>query len=149
FDAEGGILDLPRLFSGSEGTLGILLEAKLRVLKLPRKQAGLTLHFDSNQAMAEGVVKLLNTQPTKLEVLDRSFIDVAARSDPRLAEGIPERLQSMLIVEYWADDERDTAKSVDAALELCVKQGPAFDGKAAYDAAELEKAWTVRKVASP
>lgn len=149
FDADGGILDLPRLFSGSEGTLGILLEAKLRVLKLPRTQAGLTLYFDSNQAMAEGVVKLLDTRPTKLEVLDRSFIDVAARSDPRLAEGIPERLQSMLIVEYWADDERDTAKSVDAALELCVKQGPAFDGKAAYDAAELEKAWTVRKVASP
>ena len=149
FNAKGGVLDMPRLFSGSEGTLGILLEAKLRVLKLPRKQAGVTLHFDSNQKMAEGVVKLLETRPTKLEVLDRSFIDVAAKSDPRLAEGISPRLQSMLIVEYWADDERDTRQSVDAAIDLCVKNGPAFDGQPAYDAAGLERAWTVRKVASP
>jgi FAD/FMN-containing dehydrogenase/Fe-S oxidoreductase len=144
----GGVLDMPRLFSGSEGTLGILLEAKLRVLRLPKKQAGLTLWFDSNQTMAEGVVKLLPTRPTKLEVLDRSFIDVAARTDPRLAEGIPARLQSMLIVEYWADDEAETRKQVDTALKLCVPS-PAFDGKAAYDAVELEKAWTVRKIASP
>ena len=38
-----------------------------------------------HKAMAEGVVKLLDTRPTKLEVLDRSFIDVAAKSDPELA----------------------------------------------------------------
>ncbi|MCA8910580.1 MAG: FAD-binding oxidoreductase, partial [Planctomycetes bacterium] len=148
-DEKGGILDMPRLFSGSEGTLGILLEAKLRVLRLPKKQAGLTLHFDSNEAMAEGVVKLLETRPTKLEVLDRSFIDVAAKSDPKLAEGIPDSLQSMLIVEYWADDERVTRASVDAALKTLVDNGPAFGGVPAYDAKELENAWTVRKVASP
>ncbi|MCA8935689.1 MAG: FAD-binding protein [Planctomycetes bacterium] len=145
----GGVLDMPRLFSGSEGTLGILLEAKLRVLRLPRKQAGLTLHFDSNKSMAEGVVKLLDTRPTKLEVLDRSFIDVAAKSDPKLAEGIPDALQSMLIVEYWDDDERDTRKSVDDAYKLLVDNGPAFGGTPAYDANELANAWTVRKVASP
>lgn len=155
FDAQvgagdkGGILDMPRLFSGSEGTLGILLEARVRILKLPRKQAGLTLHFDSNEKMAEGVVKLLDTRPTKLEVLDRSFIDVAAKSDPRLAEGIPDELASMLIVEYWGDDERDTRQSVDEAFRNLVDEGPAFGGKPAYDAAELANAWTVRKVASP
>lgn len=146
---KAGVLDMPRLFSGSEGTLGILLEAKLRVLNLPRHQAGLTLHFDSNEKMAEGVVKLLETRPTKLEVLDRSFIDVAAKSDRRLGEGIPDALQSMLIVEYWDDSPEKTRFSVDAALKLCVEQGPAFGGEAAYDAAGLEKAWTVRKVASP
>ncbi|MCB9895464.1 MAG: FAD-binding protein [Planctomycetes bacterium] len=146
---KGGVLDMPRLFSGSEGTLGILLEARLRVLKLPRKQAGLTLWFDSNEAMAEGVVKLLPTRPTKLEVLDRTIIDVAAKSDPRVAEGMPDKLVSVLIVEYWDDDEMRTRQSVNDALKLLVDEGPAFEGKAAYDATELEKAWTVRKVASP
>ncbi|MBZ0134802.1 MAG: FAD-binding protein [Planctomycetes bacterium] len=149
FDAKGGVLDMPRLFSGSEGTLGILLEAKLTVLKLPKKQAGLTLYFDSNEKMAEGVVKLLETRPTKLEVLDRSFIDVAAKSDPELGEGIPDQLASMLIVEYWADDEDETRRSVNDAMKLVVDEGPAFDGVPAYDAKELDKAWTVRKVASP
>lgn len=144
-----GVLDMPRLFSGSEGTLGVLLEARLRVLKLPKAQAGVSLYFDSNEKMAEGVVKLLPTRPTKLEVLDRSFIDVAAKSDPRLAEGIPARLQSLLIVEYWADTPEHAKEGVLAAMDACAKDGPAFEGQPAYDAKELDRAWTVRKVASP
>ncbi|MCC6466022.1 MAG: FAD-binding protein [Planctomycetes bacterium] len=146
---QGGVLDMPRLFSGSEGTLGVLLEARLRVLKLPRQQAGAALYFDSNEAMARGVVKLLPTRPTKLEVLDRSFIDVAAKSDPRLAEGIPARLQSMLIVEYWANTPEETRAQVESALSAVCADGTAFEGRPAFDARELERAWTVRKVASP
>ncbi|MBX3474423.1 MAG: FAD-binding protein [Planctomycetes bacterium] len=146
---KAGVLDMPRLFSGSEGTLGVLLEAKLRVLRLPKAQAGVSLYFDSNETMAEGVVKLLPTRPTKLEVLDRSFIDVAAKSDPRLAEGIPSRLQSLLIVEYWADTPDAARQGVQAAMDACANDGPAFDCKPAYDARELDRAWTVRKVASP
>lgn len=144
-----GILDMPRLFSGSEGTLGVLVEAKLRVLKLPKSIAGASLYFESNEKMAEGVVRLIETRPTKLEVLDRSFIDVAAKSDPKLGEGIPDRLQSMLIVEYWTDTPEQARKGVDAAIAACNGDGPAFEAKPAYDAKELDRAWTVRKVASP
>jgi FAD/FMN-containing dehydrogenase len=146
---EVGILDMPRLFSGSEGTLGVLVEAKLRVLKLPKAIAGASLYFESNEKMAEGVVRLIETRPTKLEVLDRSFIDVAAKSDPRLGEGIPDRLQSMLIVEYWTDTPEQARKGVDAAIAACNGDGPAFETRPAYDATELDKAWAVRKVASP
>lgn len=144
-----GVLDMPRLFSGSEGTLGVLLEAKLRVLRLPKSIAGVSLYFDSNENMARGVVNLLPTCPTKLEVLDRSFIDVAAKSDPRLGQGIPARLQSMLIVEYWADDAASARAGVEAAMAACTGDGPAFQGVPAYDAKELDRAWTVRKIASP
>ncbi|CAG1772508.1 partial putative protein, partial [uncultured bacterium] len=99
----GGILDMPKLFCGSEGTLGLLLEARIRILNLPKFQAGAELYFESNDKMAEGILALNATRPTKLEVLDRSFIDVAAKSDPKLAKGIPDKLKSMLIVEYWTN----------------------------------------------
>lgn len=144
-----GVLDMPRLFSGSEGTLGILLEAKIKILNLPKVQSGMTLWFDSNEAMAEGVVKLLPTCPTKLEVMDRSIIDVAGQSDPSLLEGIPDNLVSILIIEYWSDSLEDNRKQVDESIRLLVDNGPAFNAKPAYDVAELEKAWRVRKIASP
>lgn len=144
-----GILDMPRLFSGSEGTLGILLEAKIKVLKLPKVQSGLTLWFDSNEAMAEGVVKLLPTSPTKLEVMDRSIVDVAAQSDPSVLEGVPDNLASILIVEYWSNSSDDNHKQVDETIKLLVDDGPAFEAKPAYDATDLESAWRVRKIASP
>jgi FAD/FMN-containing dehydrogenase/Fe-S oxidoreductase len=157
---RAGVLDLPRLFSGSEGTLGVLLEAKLRVLTLPKARAGCTLYFDSNEKMAEGVVRLIETRPTMLEVMDRSIIDVAAQSDPLLADGIPPNLSSILIVEYWADTQDETRKAVDEALAACTgaqpgsgnptePQAPAFTGTPAYDATQLERAWAVRKAASP
>jgi FAD/FMN-containing dehydrogenase len=87
--ARQGCWTCPGFSAAAKGTLGVLLEARLRVIKLPRVQAGISLYFDSNQSMAEGVVKLLETRPTKLEVLDRSFIDVAAKSDPRSARASP------------------------------------------------------------
>ena len=144
---HAGVLDMPRLFSGSEGTLGVLIEARLRVLKLPKALAGATLYFESNEKMAQGVVRLIETRPTKLEVLDRSFIDIAAQSDPRLGEGIPARLKSMLIVEYWADSAEEARAGVDAAVTAC--NDAAFETKPAYDPHELDRAWAVRKIASP
>ncbi|MCC6574098.1 MAG: FAD-binding protein [Planctomycetes bacterium] len=154
------ILDLPRLFSGSEGTLGVLLEAKIRILNLAKYQAGAELYFDSTAKMAEGIVRLLPTGPTKLEVLDRSFIDVAAKSDPKLAAGIPDRLKSMLIVEYWTENEEEARAKVDEAIAIVSGEvgkrsegapdpGPAFACKPAYNPADLDRAWTVRKIASP
>ncbi|MCC6151031.1 MAG: FAD-binding protein [Planctomycetes bacterium] len=144
----GGILDMPKLFCGSEGTLGLLLEARIRILNLPKVQAGAELYFESNDKMAEGILALNATRPTKLEVLDRSFIDVAAKSDPKLAAGIPAKLKSMLIVEYWTNTEEDARKAVDGAI-AAVKGKSAFEAKPAYNPADLERAWTIRKVASP
>ncbi|MHC4839634.1 MAG: FAD-binding and (Fe-S)-binding domain-containing protein [Planctomycetota bacterium] len=146
---QAGVLDMPRLFSGSEGTLGVLLEAKIKVLKLPKVHSGLTLWFDSNEAMAEGVVKLLPTCPTKLEVMDRSIVDVAAKSDPAVLEGIPDNLVSILIVEYWSNSPEDNRARIKETIKLLVDDGPAFEGNPAYDAEELASAWKVRKVASP
>jgi len=146
----GGMLDMPKLFCGSEGTLGLLLEARVRVLNLPKFQSGAELYFASNEKMAEGILKLNATSPTKLEVLDRSFIDVAAKSDPKLAAGIPDKLKSMLIVEYWTASEEAARDSVDSAIKAVTgKGGPAFSAKPAYSPEDLERAWTIRKVASP
>ena len=146
------VLDMPRLFCGSEGTLGVLISAKVGVVPLPGAVAGASISFASDAKMAEGVVSLLkNTNPAKLELLERSFIDVAAQAEPELAAGIPDELKTMLIVEYFGDDAASCAQQVDEAIALVCEgdDAPAFAAEAAYDPSGLVKVWKIRKVASP
>ena len=149
------LLDMPRLFCGSEGSLAVLLRARFRVSKLPGGVAGAALSFESDEKMALAVVKLLReTRPAKLELLERSFIDVAAKAEPELAKGIPDKLKTQLIVEYFGDDEASCRAQVDAAIACVSEPGEdgepfAFASRPAYDPSELEDVWKIRKVASP
>ncbi len=155
-DANTTFLDMPRLFCGSEGSLAVLLRARVRVVPLPKKVAGCALSFESDQRMAHAVVELLaKTRPAKLELLDRSFIDVAAKAEPELAAGIPDRLKTLLVAEFFGDSEEDTRKQVDQAIAV-VTDGQFSDGtplcfaaEPAYDPRGLDRLWRIRKVASP
>lgn len=149
------ILDMPRLFCGSEGSLAVLLEAKVRIVPRPRSVAGCALAFTSDQQMAEGVVKLLaKSRPAKLELLERSFIDVAAKAEPALAKDIPPGVKTLLIAEYFGVDAPECREQVDEAIRLVTsaEDGEAplcFHARAAYDPSQLDDVWKIRKVASP
>jgi FAD/FMN-containing dehydrogenase/Fe-S oxidoreductase len=153
------ILDMPRLFCGSEGSLGVLLRAKVRVVKLPQCVAGASWSFESDEQMSHAVVKLLaNSRPAKLELLDRSFIDVAARAEPDLAAGIPANLKTLVVGEFFGDSPEDCARQADHAVALLRANETdgkfadtplAFAAAAAYDPRNLDKLWRIRKVASP
>jgi len=150
------VLDMPRLFCGSEGSLGVLLRAKVRVLPLPKAVAGCSLSFESDERMAHAVVALLaNTRPAKLELLDRSFIDVAAKAEPELAAELPAKLKTLLVAEYFGESKAECAAQVDAAMGLVTTERftdgtpLAFATEAAYEPKGLDKLWRIRKIASP
>jgi FAD/FMN-containing dehydrogenase len=51
--AAGGPFNLAHLFVGSEGTLGVVVEAKVRLVELPRARALLVVQFaDLLEALA-------------------------------------------------------------------------------------------------
>ena len=68
------------LFVGSEGTLGIVLEATLRLVEMPRARALLVVEFvDLLEALA-AVPAILAHQPAAVEVMDRTILDANARA---------------------------------------------------------------------
>lgn len=150
------VLDMPRLFCGSEGSLGVLLRARVRVLPLPTSVAGCSMGFTSDERMAHAVVELLaHTRPAKLELLDRSFIDVAAKAEPELAAELPRELKTLLVAEYFGATREECARQVDQAISLVTttmfRDGSplAFASEAAYDPKALDRLWRIRKIASP
>src|SRR5207244_3119497 len=93
------------LFVGSEGTLGIVLEAKLRLVELPKAKALLVVQFaDLLEALA-ATPAILQHHPAAVEVMDRFILDCTKLNADasRLRDFIHGDPGAILIVEVYGD----------------------------------------------
>ena len=84
--AEGlsrGRIDLPKLFIGSEGTLGVFSEATIRLVDKPHATLTAIIHFKRLEDVGEAVPQLLQLGPSALEVMDANTLDLIGRSAAR------------------------------------------------------------------
>lgn len=74
--------DIKRLFIGSEGTLGIITEAVLKLSPLPDKKVALLVSFQTNAHAADTSLKLLQTdiKPASIEFMDRTYITLVNKA---------------------------------------------------------------------
>ncbi len=110
------------LFCGSEGRLGIILEAKVRLVLKPEKSfLGLFFYSSLREAM-EDVPRLLKTQPSAVELMDRHILEMAEKTPlferSLLGETLPE---ATLIVEYENQENYEEVRSWGAQKILATK----------------------------
>ena len=149
-EAANGSVDLARLLVGSEGTLGIVLEATLRVLPVAKAKATALVLFDDLEKAGAGVVTVLESAPSAVELLDRTFIEVIRAADRRLASGLPGGTEALLIVELEGDDPREVSDRLDRLdAALVGRLGLATEVRKAARPEETARIWAVRKAASP
>jgi glycolate oxidase len=68
-------LDLTSLLVGSEGTLGVIVEATLRLLRAPRAPSTMVAFFDTLERAAEAVVEMdARVDLSLLEIMDRTTV---------------------------------------------------------------------------
>lgn len=138
--------DLPKLFVGSEGTLGVLSEATLRLVNKPTATVTALIHFLRLEDVGEAVPKLLELKPSALEVMDANTLDLIGRSK----HGIPPDAAATLLTELDSDkgddDLRDQATRMAA---ICRQYRLASDLVLAYDQDRREQLWKARKSLYP
>ena len=139
--------DLVPLITGSEGTLGIVTKAWLRLLPLPEHVHTLLALFpdiDSGARAASGIIGA-GIVPAAMEMLDRTTIEAlnAAFEDVHL----PEDAGSMLLVEVegLVEDCTDEAARIEA---ICLREG-GTGIRTATTAEERERLWKARKLGYP
>jgi len=68
--------DLTHLFIGSEGTLGIVVEATIKLQKIPECRTVATCTFDTVDLAAKSVIEMMqnNIRIGKVEMLGMNFI---------------------------------------------------------------------------
>lgn len=136
--------DLTRLFVGSEGTLGIITEATLKLIPMPEtKKTMLALYHDIDAA-AKTVSTIISNKiiPATLEFLDQPTLQVV---EDFAKIGLPTDVSAVLLIEQDGPPEiveRDAAN----IARICLQEGAASVQVAATEK-EAEALRTARRTA--
>jgi len=137
--------DMNRMLVGSEGTLAIVTEAKLKVIRRPAEKALMRIYFDDLEPMGRAVVALRPLNPAALEVIDKTMIDLVKNSVMEWQQKLPANLRAILLCEFDGEKKDQVGALVEQARGLLKE---AIDITIATGS-ELESLWKVRKAASP
>jgi FAD/FMN-containing dehydrogenase/Fe-S oxidoreductase len=139
-----------RLIVGSEGTLGVVLEARIRLVPLPAAKVVLVIQFDDLLDALGATPAILQHQPSAVEVMD-GFILNHTKQSPDLhrlrqtfVEGEP---AAILCVEFYGNRNDDLVERL-GALERDVRErGHGTRCHRATEAAAQQAIWSVREAA--
>jgi FAD/FMN-containing dehydrogenase len=139
--------DAVDLFVGSEGTLGMVTGATVRLAPVPAARGLALLEFTSLEAAGAAVHRILELEPATCEMIDRTFIDLVRDSGEDPGYPLRSGLEAILFVEMEGDSADDVAAKLEAVRAAMA--GVADRVSLATDADEQERFWHVRHAASP
>ncbi len=134
--------DLARLFVGSEGLLGVVTEATLKLLPLPPFRACLGVGFGSMKGAARAIRAVFGsgTLPSALEVADAFTLAAAQkRTGSKLLTGC----RAHIIVEL--DGQEGSVRSELKRLEEMIRAMKPVFVQRGYGAEGCEKFWQLRR----
>jgi glycolate oxidase len=137
--------DLTAALVGSEGTLGIVTSAWLRLLRLPESVRVAVAAFDDIDAASEAVSAIIaaGILPTALEMMDAVITKAVEEA---FSCGYPTEAAAVLLVEN-AGFEEDVG-AAQASIHSIVTQYGARSWRTARSRAEREALWAGRKSAA-
>ncbi len=143
---DQGSFDLPKLFIGSEGTLGVVSEATLRLVERPHAVTTALIHFRHLEEVGEAVPQLLTLAPSALEVMDGSTLDLIGRD----RYGIPAEAAATLLAEFDHVDHHEGQREIADRLQyICGRFRHPSDLLLATDPEQREGLWKARKALYP
>ncbi len=141
---------LARLIVGSEGTLALVLEAKLRLAPLPRAKSLAVVQFDSLLEALEATPYLLTHSPSAVELVDR-FVLEPTRTHRRFRAERDEFIQgdpaAILMVEVLGDEPTELERRLDAMQRALAEAGLGSPFVRVPDPAAQGRAWSLRRAA--
>jgi glycolate oxidase len=134
--------DLCGIFVGSEGTMGIVTKAAVRLMRARESVRTLLAIFDQMDPATQTVVDITSAGiiPAALEMMDRTTIEAVETGSP---VGFPRDAEAVLIVEIEGLCEQ-TERSMQLVREICARNG-AREVRLAKDEAERQLLWKGRK----
>lgn len=138
--------DLTKLIVGSEGTLGIITEAILKLYPKPQATETLMALFDNIVDSGRAISKILSSGilPAKMEIMDQASIKAV---EDYQSSGLPIDVAALILIEL---DGHPTAirEEIERVEQVCLTQH-AREVRVAKTKEEARNLWKARKLVSP
>ncbi|MCS5695128.1 FAD-binding oxidoreductase [Desulfofundulus thermocisternus] len=137
--------DLVRLFTGSEGTLGIITEIIVRLIPAPQARETMLAGFNDLAGAGNAVAGIIGAKviPATLEIMDRVTVETV---ENYARVGLPTDAAAVLLIEV--DGIPEVVKSEAETVKRVVVQNGGWI-KTAENDEEREKLWSARRAALP
>ncbi|PKN84797.1 MAG: glycolate oxidase subunit GlcD [Chloroflexi bacterium HGW-Chloroflexi-8] len=139
--------DLAALFTGSEGTLGIITEALLRLTAKPKFARTALVEYDDLADASRTVNAILSAGivPATMELMDQTAIECIEKA---MQLGLPVERAAVLLIETDGSDEEMVNREIESIAEICKKTGAQYV-KVANDETDRVNLWKARRSVSP
>lgn len=134
---------LKDLIVGSEGTLGIVTKAILRLLPLPKKTISLLVPFNTLEEAIETVPKIIKSKsiPTAVEYMVR---DTILSAEEFLGKPFPDKSSdAYLLLSFDGNSKEEVEKAYESVAEVCLASG-ALDVYISETQERHEAIWSAR-----
>lgn len=146
-DAKYDTFNFCKLIAGSEGTLGFITEATLRLDPLPPGEKALVpVHVDSVMDAIRGNLIALEHQPAAVELMDQTILEltegnITQRKNRFFVRGNP---GAILIVEFVAEDIEEIRQKA-AAMEADFRRADIGYYFPLITGSDIPRVWNLRK----
>lgn len=142
--AKDGSMDLTPLFVGSQGTLGIITEAILRLEPYSPQSVLFRINVEDIQQVETIIPAIMQLQPSALEVVDKHLLDLIDKISPNRLKGIIDAPYPALVLLAEFDDHNQgqqfkKAKKLEKWLQ---KEQLGYAATQDYD--EQQRLWAIR-----
>jgi glycolate oxidase len=135
--------DLTSLFTGSEGTLGVITRILLRVIPMPKARSVARILFPTLDAGCATVQRLLQEDivPSIAEIMDHICLEAVAKQRDL---GLPPGAGACVLIEVDGEDAAALAAQLERIRAVAADCG-SLEFREARNPAEVEQLWFVRR----
>lgn len=147
---RNGILNMPKLLAGSEGTLALVVEASFETVPVPPARAVGLLLFDQLEPAFEAALEVLPFRPAACDLMDRRHLGLAREAEPWFQELIPENTEAAVLIETHGYDVANALGELQGVLEHLRKvKRFDFNSRLTSDESEANFLWKLARVPQP
>lgn len=140
--------NLSHLFCGSEGTLGLIVEATVSLTPLPIAKRLLVLHYNNRASAIDDVKSIVQSSPCAVEMCDRFVLDQCKgnyATQKLYNKYIQDKTDTILIVEFYGEDQNAITQQVSMMEKLIRSNASLIDIQSYLDERDMNDVWQIRK----
>lgn len=147
---EDGRIDVAKFLIGTQGTLGLIVDATVHTEPIPAHRGVVMLFFHRLESAARCAVRSLQYGPVACDLMGRRLLGIARETERQFESVLPREAEAMLLLELQGDSFTELTDRIEILREeLSRGSDCAFVATSATDQATRDQFWALCRRVTP